>query len=91
VQKILVDGGELAGQLLVEQAQNIRITLHDHSYGPKAVISPQAGWAERAVRRVAAPGAGAGLNLVPFRAFGAGFIAPSARSFDAISGSATFT
>lgn len=33
VQKVLVDSGELAGQLFVEQAQNIGITLHDHSYG----------------------------------------------------------
>jgi len=31
MQKILVDGGELAGQLFVEKAQNIGITLHDRS------------------------------------------------------------
>ena len=45
MQKILVDRGELTGQLLVEQAQNIRITLHDHSYGVKAVMSNRCRWA----------------------------------------------
>src|SRR5437588_1421588 len=31
MQEVLVDRGELAGELLVEQAQNVRITLHGHS------------------------------------------------------------
>jgi hypothetical protein len=31
MQKILIDGGEFAGQLFVQKAQNIRITLHDRS------------------------------------------------------------
>src|ERR1700751_5351269 len=48
MQEVLVDGGELTGQLLVEQAQNIGITLHDHSYGLNGCqVWPRlAGWAE---------------------------------------------
>jgi hypothetical protein len=45
MQKILIDSGELTGQLLVEQAQNIRITLHERSYGVKAVMSNRCRWA----------------------------------------------
>jgi hypothetical protein len=45
MQEILVDCGELTGQLLVEQAKNIRVTLHDHSYGVKAVMSSGCWWA----------------------------------------------
>lgn len=31
MQEVLVDGGQLAGELLVEQAQNVGIPLHGHS------------------------------------------------------------
>jgi hypothetical protein len=31
VQKVLIDRRELTGQLLIEEAQNLRITLHYHS------------------------------------------------------------
>src|SRR5271155_2678502 len=42
VQKVLIDRGELAGQLFVEKAQNIRITLHDRSLLFAGTVGPEA-------------------------------------------------